>query len=409
MNKRVGLLLVLGLFVYAPQAKPGFWGFMEGKKEFKVDMAVMGIGGAGGNIIGHLINSSDFPKGLKVIVANTDVKDLLKFKKDLDKANRVSSENIIQLGVKRTQGLGAGAKPDNGKFSAEESLPEIEKSLKGLKVVFLVAGLGGGTGSGAIGVIAKKAKDMGILVISEVLLPYDAEGFVRDRNTNLALKELFETSDSVIVAKNQSLFEGLKRSRAEMALLEKPGFKSLANGSRGPTLPEAHAFANSVVAKSIKTLNGIIQETGTIHLDFADICAVMKDIGGLTIMGSGSASGEGRALKAVKEAILSLLFPELTIDGARGILVNLRGCDIGMDEQKIISEFIKSKVGSGANIFLGLSDPDQAMQDTITVDVIATGLDLKVLRSQDEPKKLVTGGAFLKNKVEQEQQVEELA
>lgn len=411
MNKRLGLLLVLGLLVYAPQAKP-IWGYFEGKKEFRVDIGLAGVGGAGGNIISHLINSSDFPKGVKIGVFNTDVPDLVKFKRQ-DKAGRVPSENIIQIGVKKTQGLGAGAKPDNGKLSAEESMPEIDKFLKDLKVVFLVAGLGGGTGSGAIGVIAKRAQELGILVISEVLLPFESEGSVRNRNTNIALEAILKYSHSVIVAKNQTLFDNLKRSKAERALLEKPGFKTLNAGNRGPSISESYAFANDVLAKSIKTLGGIIQETGVEHIDFADICAIMKDIGGLTIMGSGRASGDDRAIKAVKEAVLSSLFPELTIDGARGVIVYLRGCDIGMDEKEAILNFVKSKVGRDANIINGLASPDQALQDELVVEIIATGLEPKVLRAEMS-KKMTTGAPAslaedARMKAEEEQDIAELA
>ncbi len=395
MNKHVGLL-ILSLVAYAPQAKPIKLPFgFGGMKEFKVNMAVMGIGGAGGNIVSDLVNNGDFPEGLKILVANTDVPDLKKFK-DRDKKNRVPSKNIIQLGRNVARGEGAGAKPDIAAKAAEESMPEIISHLKGLRVLFLVAGLGGGTGSGAIVPIVKAAKEMGALVVALVTLPARAEGDVRDRNANATLEAILKEAHSVIVAKNQSLFDRLRKEKEERAIAVDPsGFKSLKNGSRGPTTVESNAFANGVLSNSIKTLNTVIQETGEENLDFADICAVMKDIGGLTIMGSARASGEDRAIKAVKEAVLSSLFPELTIDGARGVLVNIRGCDVGTDEKEVILEFIRSKTGRGANIIPGLGQPDQSLQDTIIVDIIATGLDTKPLRNQADNAKALPKSALV--------------
>lgn len=318
--------------------------FSEVKEVAQAKIKVFGIGGAGCNAVCSMVEGQDF-KDVDFIIANTDSQAL----------DRACVSVKLQLGRKITKGLGAGSNPETGRRAAEEDIESIKELLSGADIVFLTAGCGGGTGSGALPIFAKIAKEMGILSVSVVTKPFAFEGKRRAAQALAALESLAQHTDTIIVVPNEKLIE-----------MFDPKISML----------EAFSKSNNILKQAVKGISDIIQKTGVVNVDFADVRAIMKDMG-LGIMGTAKASGPDRAKKAAMEAINSPLLENISIEGARGVLVNITGnIDIGLHEINAAAEVIQSLVSPDANIILG-SVIDPQMQDEIMVTVIATGLEAK--------------------------------
>lgn len=306
------------------------------------NLLVLGVGGAGENAINSMIVSQDCPH-VEFIAANTDAQALANSKAPV----------TIQLGRKITKGLGAGSNPDTGRRAAEEDIEEIKKHIAGADILFLAAGFGGGTGTGAVPVIAKAAKEMGILTVAVVTKPFAFEGRRRIKYAEEALQSLKNCIDTMIVVPNEKLLE-----------VADPKISII----------DAFALSNSILKQAVKGISDIIQKTGLVNVDFADVKAIMKEMG-VAIMGTGRASGTERAKKATLEAINSPLLENVSIEGAKGILFNITGNrDLGLHEINDAAKIIYSLVNEEANIILG-SVIDESMGDEIMVTVIATGLN----------------------------------
>lgn len=303
---------------------------------------VMGIGGAGGNAINSMIESKEF-KDVDFLVANTDSQVL---------ESSLACEKI-QLGKKITKGLGAGSNPDVGRKAAEEDIEIIKELLLGADIIFLTAGLGGGTGSGALPVIARAAREMGVLSVAVVTKPFKFEGRRRAMHAQQALEGLINSADTIIVVPNEKLLE-----------ISDPKISVI----------DAFSMSNDILKQAVKGVSDIIQKTGLVNVDFADVRSIMKEMG-LAIMGTGRASGPDRARNAALEAINSPLLENISIEGARGILFNITGnSDMGLHEINEAAQVVHKLVSDDANIILG-SVIDPAMGDEIMITVIATGLD----------------------------------
>ncbi len=318
--------------------------------EFKSDnqqsparIKVVGVGGAGGNAINRMIDKN--MNGIEFIAINTDGIAL-----DHSKASQ-----RIHIGEKETKGLGAGANPKIGEASALESREVIKKHLEGADMIFLTAGMGGGTGTGASPIIAEISKELGILTVAIVSKPFSFEGLIRSRHAEEGLKKLAGSVDTIIVIPNQKLLEVLEK---------KIQFK------------EAFEKADEILTSATRGISDIILKHGEIQIDFADVKTIMTR-GGLAIMGSGQASGQDRALKALHQAIESPLLEDVSVEGSQGVLVNIIAGDcLQMDEVETIMENIHQSVGNhnNANIIFGtMIDPD--MNDNLSVTVVATGFD----------------------------------
>ncbi|MCK4499679.1 cell division protein FtsZ, partial [Candidatus Babeliales bacterium] len=255
-------------------------------------LKVIGVGGAGGNAVNFMIESEDCA-GVEFIVANTDAQAL---------ANSFADDKI-QLGNKITRGLGAGSDPEIGRRAAEEDIENLKEHIKGTEILFLAAGLGGGTGSGAMPVIARSAREMGILTVAVVTKPFEFEGKRRARHAEDAVRSLEEAADTMIVVPNEKLLE-----------VSDPNISVI----------DAFALSNSILKHAVKGISDIIQKPGLINVDFADVRSVMHEMG-RAIMGTGKCAGEDRAKKAAMQAIQSPLLENINIDGASGILLNITG------------------------------------------------------------------------------------
>lgn len=312
-----------------------------------VNLKVIGVGGAGSNavnsmIVGNELNSAQF------IVANTDAQAL----------TLSPAHHKIQLGKKITKGLGAGSNPDVGRRAAEEDLDSLLDLLDGTDILFLTAGLGGGTGSGAIPVIASAAKELGILTVAIVTKPFSFEGKRRQKHAEEAFKTLKSTVDTLIVVPNQRLLE-----------ISDPKISML----------DAFALSNDILKQAIKGIADIITKAGHINVDFADVRTIMKDTG-MAIMGTGRASGVDRARQAAMRAISSPLLENASITGARGVLINITGSeDLGLQEINDAASMVYDMVSPDANIILG-SVIDKSMGNEICVTVIATGLEEPIVQ-----------------------------
>lgn len=319
-----------------------------------VALKVMGVGGGGCNAVCSMTLGTDF-ENVQFIVANTDLQAL----------NQSAVSNKIQLGRQLTKGLGAGANPDVGRRAAEEDLDAISQCLVGTDLLFLTAGLGGGTGSGALPVIAKTAKDLGILTIAIVTKPFAFEGAKRKKHAAEALETLQSIVDTLIVVPNQKLVE-----------IADPNISML----------NAFALSNDILKHAIKGISDIITRAGHINVDFADVRAIMKDTG-FAIMGTGIASGPDRASQAALQAISSPLLENASINGAKGILINITGSEkLELQEINKASTLIYEMVSQDANIILG-SVIDNTMGDEISVTVIATGLCTEATQSVSSEKR----------------------
>ncbi len=305
---------------------------------------VIGVGGGGSNAVNHMVDSNI--EGVEFICANTDAQALRK----------LNVGTIIQLGVELTKGLGAGTNPDIGKSAAIENKERIKEVLQGADMVFLTAGMGGGTGTGAIPVIAEIAREMGILTIAVVTKPFLFEGKKKQMVAEQGVMELERYVDSLITIPNQKL----------LAVL-----------GENVSLMNAFKAANDVLLNAVQGITELIVHPGMINVDFADVRTVMSGMGA-AIMGIGSASGEQRARSAAEEAIKCPLLEDINLQGARGILVNVTAADMGMAEFDEIGRIVHDFASEEAIIKIGMAiDPD--LGDEIRVTVVATGMGLPPL------------------------------
>jgi cell division protein FtsZ len=320
--------------------------FVENEKSAKIK--VIGVGGAGGNAVNNMIASR--LQGVKFISANTDVQSL-----------EVSKAPInIQLGEKLTEGLGAGANPEIGRQAAMESLDTIRSAVQDSHMVFITAGLGGGTGTGAAPVIAQVGKEAGALTVAVVTKPFSFEGRKRMNQAEEGLKALKDVVDTVITIPNDRL-RGL--------------------ASRSATMLEMFKRADEVLLHSVKGITDLIMMPGLVNLDFADVRTTMSKAG-MALMGTGIASGEDRALQAAERAISHPLLEDISISGARGVLMNITsGTDLTMAEMAEASDRICNEAGEDAEIIWG-TVLDDSLGEELRVTVIATGLESKADRRE---------------------------
>ena len=303
-------------------------------------LMVIGIGGGGCNAVNRMIESGI--KGVQLISVNTDRQAL----------NSSKAEMKIQIGEKLTRGLGAGANPELGQKAAEESIEDIKKIMENADMVFITAGMGGGTGTGAAPIIAKAAKDMGILTVGVVTKPFTFEGRKRMSHADLGIKFLKKYVDSLVVVPNDRLLQ-------------------LAN--KNTTMLEAFIMADEVLKQGVRGISDIIAEAGIINQDFADIDTIMRDRG-VAHMGMGRGKGEGRVETAVRGAIESPML-ETSITGAKAILLNvLGGYDLGMVEVNEIANQVQKEADEDAIVIFGASVRED-LQDEVVVTLIATGFD----------------------------------
>jgi cell division protein FtsZ len=309
--------------------------------ELKPRITVFGVGGAGGNAVNNMITAG--LQGVDFVVANTDAQALTMSK----------SERIIQMGTQVTQGLGAGSQPDVGAAAAEEVMDEIRDHLSGANMVFVTAGMGGGTGTGAAPVIAKCAREMGILTVGVVTKPFHFEGQRRMRTAESGIAELHKVVDTLLIIPNQNLFR-------------------VANEKT--TFADAFAMADQVLYSGVACITDLMVKEGLINLDFADVRAVMREMG-KAMMGTGEASGDKRALTAAEAAIANPLIDDSSMKGARGLLISITGGkDLTLFEVDEAATRIREEVDQDANIIVGATF-DEALDGVIRVSVVATGID----------------------------------
>ncbi len=310
-------------------------------KELQPRLLVLGVGGAGGNAINEMIENN--MQGVEFIAVNTDAQDL-----KLSKA-----KTRIQIGLNLTKGLGAGAKLDIGQAAADESLNEIVNTLQGANMVFIAAGMGGGTGTGAAHVIARAAKELNILTVGVVTLPFLYEGPSRMRRAQQGLEELRKHVDTIIVIPNQNLFK-------------------IANEQT--TFEESFNLSNNVLRHGVQSVTDLMVRPGIINLDFADVETVMAAMG-KAMMGTGEAEGEGRAMQAAEMAISNPLIDDYTLKGAKGLLVNITGGkDLKLFEVDEVVNKIRSEVDPEAEVIIG-AITDTELDGKIRVSIVATSLD----------------------------------
>lgn len=304
---------------------------------------VIGVGGAGGNAVNRMIDEG--VQGVSFIAANTDVQAL----------NSSKAENKIQLGPKLTRGLGAGSHPEVGQKAAEESEQTIEEALKGADMIFITAGMGGGTGTGAAPVIAKIARETGALTVGVVTRPFTFEGPKRSKNAAEGIAKLKQYVDTLVIIANNRLLEMVDKKTPMM---------------------DAFKEADNVLRQGVQGISDLITSTDYVNLDFADVKTVMENQGA-ALMGIGRASGENRTVEATKLAISSPLL-EVSIDGAKQVLLNITGGpDLTLFEAQDASEIVSKAAGDGVNIIFGTSI-NANLGDEVVVTVIATGIDSKI-------------------------------
>ncbi len=311
-------------------------------------LKVVGVGGAGNNAVNRMIQYG--LRGVEFIAVNTDKQALY-----LSRANQK-----IQIGEKLTKGLGAGADPEIGRKAAEESRDQISAALKGADLVFITAGMGGGTGTGAAPIVAECAKEMGILTVGVVTKPFKFEGKVRMRNAENGIQNLKPAVDTLITIPNDRLLDVVKTS----------------------SLVDALRVADDVLRQGIQGISDLIAVPSMINLDFADVKSVMKEKG-MAHMGIGVASGDKRAVEAARQAVESPLL-ETSINGAKGVLMNITGgMDLGLFEVNEAAELIQATADPDANIIWG-AGIDEEMGDSLRITVIATGFDIAPLEAQQQ-------------------------
>jgi len=323
--------------------------------ELKPRISVIGVGGAGGNAIANMINSD--VQGVDFIVCNTDAQAL----------NNSAAERRIQLGLEITQGLGAGSKPEIGRAAAEETIEEVERALDGAHMCFIAAGMGGGTGTGAAPVIAKAARDRGILTVGVVTKPFNFEGNRRAKSAEAGIEELQKHVDTLIVIPNQNLF-------------------LVANPST--TFKDAFKMADEVLQQGVRGITDLMVMPGLINLDFADVRSVMGEMG-KAMMGTGEASGDNRAIEAAEKAIANPLLDGVSMKGAKGVIISITGGeDMRLMEVDEAANHIKELVDPDANIIWG-SAFNNDLEGKVRVSVVATGIEADQV-AMPEPAKLFT-------------------
>jgi cell division protein FtsZ len=309
--------------------------------ELKARMKVIGVGGAGGNAINTMVKAD--LQGVDFISINTDAQALEQNK----------AQTKIQIGKKLTQGLGAGANPEIGRRAIEEDKEDVMEAVGGADMVFVTAGMGGGTGTGAAPIVAEIAKDQGALTVGIVTKPFQFEGMKRNQRAEQGIDELRKTVDTLIIIPNQRLFSVVDKSTP---------------------LLDAFKIADEVLLHATKGISDLIAIPGLINLDFADVKTVMAEMGH-ALMGSGYANGEGKAVQAAQQAISSPLLEGVSIRGAQGVLVNITGGpQMTLHEISEATTIIYEEAGDKANIIFG-AVIDESLQDSIFVTVIATGFD----------------------------------
>ncbi len=311
------------------------------KQSLKPRITVLGVGGAGGNAVNNMIRSG--LSGVKFVIANTDAQAL----------EEAVCENCVQLGEDITQGLGAGSYPEVGKASAEEALEELADYLDGSHMVFVTAGMGGGTGTGAAPVIARLAREQGILTVAVVTKPFHFEGSHRMRVAELGLQELQKYVDTLIVIPNQNLFRVADKST---------------------TFLDAFNMADEVLHSGVRGITDLMVMPGLINLDFSDVRSVMSEMG-KAMMGTGEGEGDHRSVEAAEAAIANPLLDNVSMQGARGVLINITGGpDMTLFEVDEAANRIREEVDPEANIIFG-SAFDPSLEGRIRVSVVATGID----------------------------------
>lgn len=316
---------------------------------------VVGVGGGGGNAVKHMISND--VEGVEFICANTDAQAL----KD------VEARTVLQLGNAITKGLGAGANPEVGREAAMEDRERIAEVLEGADMVFITAGMGGGTGTGGAPVVAEVAKELGILTVAVVTKPFPFEGKKRLAIAEAGIRELQERVDSLITIPNEKLLAVLGKTT---------------------TLLDAFKAANDVLLGAVQGIADLIMRPGMINVDFADVRTVMSEMG-MAMMGTGIAQGENRAREAAEAAIRSPLLEDINLQGARGILVNITaGLDLSLGEFSEVGDTVEEFASEGATVVVGtVIDPE--MSDELRVTVVATGLGEPVAAVKPEPTKVV--------------------
>jgi cell division protein FtsZ len=328
-------------------------------EELRPRITVIGVGGAGGNAIANMIHAKI--EGVDFVIANTDAQAL----------NNSVAEQRIQLGPDITQGLGAGSRPEVGRAAAEETLNDIERSLDGVHMCFIAAGMGGGTGTGAAPVIAKAARDKGVLTVGVVTKPFLFEGTRRMRAAEAGIEELQKHVDTLIVIPNQNLFLVAKAET---------------------TFKEAFSLADEVLQQGVRSITDLMVMPGLINLDFADVRSVMGEMG-KAMMGTGEGSGENRALEAAERAISNPLLDGVSMQGAKGVIISI----IGGDDMKLLevdeaANHIRELVDPNANIIWGSAfNPD--LQGKIRVSVVATGIEQTAEMAETAARPMTFGGS----------------
>ncbi|UZD91825.1 cell division protein FtsZ [Cognatishimia activa] len=317
------------------------------QEDLKPRITVFGVGGAGGNAVNNMIAKE--LEGVEFVVANTDAQAL----------QQNQSQSRVQLGVKVTEGLGAGARPAVGAAAAEESIEQIVDHLAGAHMCFITAGMGGGTGTGAAPIIAQAARELGVLTVGVVTKPFQFEGAKRMRQAEAGVEALQKVVDTLIIIPNQNLFR-------------------LANEKT--TFTEAFAMADDVLYQGVKGVTDLMVRPGLINLDFADVRAVMDEMG-KAMMGTGEATGEDRAVQAAEKAIANPLLDEISLRGANGVLINITGGhDLTLFELDEAANRIREEVDPDANIIVG-STLDTDLEGGMRVSVVATGIDASTVQS----------------------------
>ncbi|AOV17911.1 cell division protein FtsZ [Acidihalobacter aeolianus] len=323
---------------------------------------VIGVGGGGGNAVQHMVNANI--EGVEFICANTDAQAL----------KNLNAKTVLQLGNNITKGLGAGANPELGRQAAMEDRDRIREVIEGADMLFITAGMGGGTGTGAAPVVAQIAREMGILTVAVITKPFPFEGRRRMSAAKSGIEELGKHVDSLITIPNEKLLSVL---------------------GKGVTLLDAFKAANNVLYGAVQGIAELITRPGLINVDFADVRTVMSEMG-MAMMGTGTGSGDGRARTAAQAAISSPLLEDVNIAGAKGILVNITaGLDFAMDEFESVGSEIEALAQNDATVVIGtVIDPD--MQDEVRVTLVATGLGNRLSEAE------VPQSPFVKNEVERQ-------
>src|SRR5579871_6802912 len=329
--------------------------------DFSPRITVIGVGGGGTNAVDNMIALN--LQGVEFVVANTDAQQLVHSRAD----------RRIQLGPHITQGLGAGAKPEIGKAAAEEAADELSRHLDGAHMVFVTAGMGGGTGTGAAPVIARMARERNILTVGVVTKPFGFEGVRRARCADQGIEELQQHVDTLIVIPNQNLFR-------------------MAN--ERTTWKDAFKMADQVLYMGVRGVTDLMMVHGLVNLDFADIRTVMAEMG-KAMMGTGEAEGENRAIRAAEAAISNPLLEDTSMNGARGLLINITGGDdLTLFEVDQAANRIREEVDEEANIIFG-SAIDESLSGRIRVSVVATGIDSPVQAENERPRLVAVGGGAM--------------